>query len=40
MKAFATTMDHQPLFEQGIWLTPLFLAVGGIAAALCALYLV
>jgi hypothetical protein len=30
-------MSQQPLFDQGVWITPVVLAIVGIAAALCAL---
>jgi hypothetical protein len=32
-------MTRKPLFNQGVWMTPLLLAIGGIAAALSALAL-
>jgi hypothetical protein len=37
VKAIAKTMNQQPLFDQGVWITPMLLAIGGIAAALCTL---
>jgi len=37
MKVIAKTMDREPLFDQGVWITPMIVAVAGIAAALCAL---
>jgi hypothetical protein len=37
MKATATTMNREPLFDQGVWIAPMVLAICGIAAALCAL---
>jgi hypothetical protein len=33
------TMNREPLFGQGVWITPMVLAICGIAAALCALLL-
>lgn len=39
VKVFAKTMNQEPLFDQGVWITPMILAVCGIAAALCALIL-
>jgi len=39
VKVFAKTMNQEPLFNQGVWITPMILAVCGIAAALCALML-
>lgn len=39
VKVFAKTMNQEPLFDQGVWITPMVLAVCGIAAALCALVL-
>jgi hypothetical protein len=39
MKAVAKTMDNEPLFDQGLWLTPMVFAICGIAAALCAIAL-
>ena len=32
-------MSQEPLFVQGVWFTPMILAIAGIAAALCALTL-
>jgi hypothetical protein len=37
VKAIAKTMNQEPLFDQGVWITPMLLAIGGIAAALCTL---
>jgi hypothetical protein len=39
VKVLAKTMSQEPLFDQGVWITPMVLAVCGIAAALCALAL-
>jgi len=39
VKTCETFIGRQPLFEQGLWLTPVFFAVAGIAAALCTLAL-
>jgi hypothetical protein len=32
-------MSQEPLFDQGVWITPMILAICGIAAALSALAL-
>jgi len=40
VKVIAKTMDGEPLFDQGVWIAPMVLAIGGIAAALCAFLLV
>jgi len=39
VKVIAKTMNHEPLFDQGVWITPAVFAICGIAAALCALAL-
>jgi hypothetical protein len=39
VRAIAKTMNQEPLFDQGVWITPMVLAICGIAAALCALML-
>jgi hypothetical protein len=39
VKAIAKTMNQEPLFEQGVWITPMILAICGIAAALITLAL-
>jgi hypothetical protein len=39
VKAIAKTMDGEPLFDQGVWIAPMVLAICGIAAALCTLML-
>jgi hypothetical protein len=37
VKVTEKTMEQQPLFDQGVWITPMVLAIAGIAAALCTL---
>jgi len=32
-------MKQERLFEEGVWMLPLIVAIGGIAAALCSLAL-
>jgi hypothetical protein len=32
-------MKQEPIFEQGVWFTPMILAIGGIAAAMFSLAL-
>jgi len=39
MRSEARTMNGEPLFDGGVWLTPLILAISGIAVALFALVL-
>jgi hypothetical protein len=37
VKVTEKTVEQQPLFDQGVWITPMILAIAGIAAALCTL---
>jgi hypothetical protein len=37
VKVTGKTMEQQPLFDQRVWITPMILAIAGIAAALCTL---
>jgi uncharacterized membrane protein YuzA (DUF378 family) len=39
VRGVVKTMKQEPLFGQGVWMTPIVLAICGIAAALCALML-
>jgi hypothetical protein len=39
VRVTARTMNHEPLFDGGVWLTPIVIALSGIAVALCALVL-
>jgi hypothetical protein len=32
-------MNQQPVFDGGVWMTPIIIAISGIAVALCALVL-
>jgi hypothetical protein len=39
VRVIAKTMNREPLFDGGVWLTPMIIAISGIALALCALVL-
>jgi hypothetical protein len=39
IKTVGKVVNRGPLFDQGVWITPMVLAICGIAAALCALAL-
>jgi hypothetical protein len=34
VRAIARTMNHEPIFDSGVWLTPIVLAIAGIAVSL------